>query len=364
MSSSEISRTDLIALATQVKPALATQSHLAVLQHIRFSGERATAFDDITAISVPAPGIELECCVPGDLLLRGLNSFVGKNVALMHDAGKLIVTSGRGRLTLPTLPVKDFPLEEDAQGKPQIIELERAVLAGIEACLFSVGADPTHPEQMGVTLSCPDGRHAVLCSTDNFSMSRYVSTAKIKLPGDSPIILPTFFCEQLLALAKAFPKADIDLEIYPGGIAAQIGKARLFSRMLVEREPYDFEAMFAKRVRVKELSELPQVPPGMEAALDRALLVLGPEVDKVTEIRLSDGSVRLLSASGTAEADDRLEVDGDPDFDSPKEIHVDPALMARVLKRGERFGFLDKAAVVAAFPTGGTFVHLIAYCGR
>lgn len=355
-------RQDLLKAILLVRPALSKQNYIPALQHISFAKGYATAFNDISAISVRLES-PVERCIQGELLIRALQSFNADSVLFQQKDEAVIVSSGRSKLTIPTLETKAFPLEWPEAGDTVDIKVSASIIRGIERCLMSVGNDPTHPEQMGVTLDSVDG-YARLFSTDNFSISSYETETKLKLPGDAPVILPTFFCEQLVSLAAAYKDEKVVLSVHPGALTAEFGdEAKLLTKTLVEREPADFPAMFKKHVKLDNLKkELVPIPDAFDAALSRALLVLEGVIDKVTTVSINKSDFRLSSTAPAGNADDKLPFDGDIDFGAPEEIHLDPALVARASKACGLMGFLPKALVLS--DKEAQFVHLVAYCSK
>jgi DNA polymerase III sliding clamp (beta) subunit (PCNA family) len=356
-----INREALARVATLVRPALSTQNYIPALQHIRFDGKYATSYNDISAISVRLD-MDVERCLPGELLIRALSSFGAETILFQENSkeGNVVVSSGRSKIKLPTLGLEAFPLTwPDDEGNE--IDLDHGILKGIERCLLSVGNDPTHPETMGVTMDA-DGGKAVLYSTDNFTISRFQTTSKLKLPGGAPVILPTFFCEQLISLAKAFSEEEMVLTIRAGSLLVEFGKAaKLFTKTLVDREPLDFPGMLEKMIKVDNLKEnLDVIPDSFDAALGRALLVLGGELDKVTTITMGN-NLTMHSSSAMGDADDKLAFDG-IDLGAPEEVHVDPGLVARASKVCGLMNFLPKAMILA--DSDVRFIHLIAYCSK
>lgn len=349
-------RDALLKTANLVRPALSTQSFIPALTHIRFADGFATAYNDVMAIGVKTD-VDLEQCVPGELFIRALSSFNTESiVADTVDDTTLLITAGRSKLKLPVLPVDKFPFEPP-KGKPSVVELTDPILQALNRCLFSVGTDPTHPAQMGVTLQVEGGK-AVAYSTDNFTISRAATKSEIKLPGDAPIILPTAFCEQLLAMAKAFPEEDLDLHIYPGALFVKFGKkAWLLTKTVVDLEPLDFEKIVGKHFDLKGLkAELQAIPDTFDSAWNRALLVLSTEADKATKVTLAKESAALHSRSEMGEATDTLLLQG---LD-PMEFYVDPTLVVRAAKTCGAVAFYKRALVLAT--DDASFAHLIAHC--
>lgn len=355
-------RQALLKIATLVRPALASQAYIPALTHIRFADGMATAYNDISAISVRS-GVDMERCVPGELLIKTLASFGGEQIMVQGGKdGALLVSSGRSKLTIPTMPQESFPLDDDQiAGEGSEIGLDHSILKGIERCLVSVGNDPTHPAQMGVTLDADSKGLAVLFSTDNFTISRYQTKTKIDLPGDSPVIMPTFFCEQLLSLAKTFPDEPMTLVLLAGGLLVEFGEAaKLFTKTLFDLEPLDFPRIIDKHCKIGSIkTQLSAIPDSFDGALERALLVLGGVVDKATKIDI-DGELQMFSTSSMGESNETMPYAGQEAPDEP--FWVDPSLLARASKLCAHVAFLPKVVILA--DSDVNFVHLVAHCSR
>ncbi len=352
-------RADLLKIAGLVRPALATADYIPALTHILFDGEYATAYNDISAIVVRAK-IGLNRCIPGDLLIRALSSFGGETVAMAFDAktNALLVTSGRSKIKLPTLAPADFPFEVPTDTAPEL-DLTPPIIKGIERCLLSAGSDPTHPAQMGVTLEADDGK-AVLYSTDNVTISRARTESWVELPAGSPVILPTFFCEQLISLAKAFPKAKPILVLLPGGLLVdyvdEVGSvASLFSKTVVDLTPIDFPTIVGRFVDpAKAGKAMVKIPDALDSAFGRALLVLSQEPAKTTTVTVEGKMLTLESDSAMGQSDDEIAFDH-PDVTAK----VDPALVVRGLKACSKMSITKKVLVLG--DDAGDFLHLISY---
>lgn len=353
----DIKREELLRIANLVRPALAAQAYIPALTHISFDGRSATTFNDISAISVRCP-LEVKRLIPGELMIRALGSFNAESVLMQEDKdGAVVISSGRSKVKLPTLALDKFPLTLP-EGKASEIALTAGIMAGIKQCLISVGADPTHPAQMGVTLDVDGKGRAVLYSTDNFTISRYQTNEEIELPGDAPVILPTFFCEQLVRLASAFPRAEAALLLRPGALIAEFGNdlATLFSKTLVDLEPLDFPKIIKQHVDLVELTDLlSDIPAGFDAALDRALLVLSQEPDKATSLECSGDRITMESSSALGDSTDRFSFKSE----EVKRFKVDPVHLARAVKSCAKMAPLPRVLVLA--DEKAQFIHLVAH---
>lgn len=359
-------REGLLRAATLVKAALASNDFIPALRHICFDGEYAEAYNDTLAISVRCD-TDLKCLVPGALFLQALNSFGGKEVVMQHgDDSSITMKSGRARVKLPTLPLKAFPLQwpKDAECS---FNLEGDGLKAIERCLVSVNTDATQPAQMGITLDTDFNQHAIFYSTDNSSVSRAQCSMKVKLPGDVPIILPRVLCEQVLALSKAYPEHTcnvdvgedwVDVVFVKGDSPAQDYDARIFSRMLVDLDPLNFPQIIQRHCGdVATLKKrTTTIPDGLDAALSRALMVLGNETRKRCTARVEDEVLDLHAHSDFGDSDDSLKID----HDNVGPVPMDAFYVSRGLKHATRIGINDTVTILVQ-GDDSAFVHMVAH---
>jgi DNA polymerase III sliding clamp (beta) subunit (PCNA family) len=84
--------------------------------------------------------LDINRCVPGDLLIRALASFAGDSVMIQptKEKNEILVSSGRAKLKMPCMTLEDFPFEEPKEDG-HAIDITDAMLKGIERCLISVG---------------------------------------------------------------------------------------------------------------------------------------------------------------------------------------------------------------------------------
>lgn len=355
-------RAALARAASLVRPALADKAYVPALTHVAFDGKWATAYDEKLAISVRCEA-PIERLVPGVLLVQGLGSFGGKEILIQQDGdSSIVLKSGRSKVKLPTLPADAFPF---SWPKSEGAELTAApdVLKGIERCLVSVNTDGAHPAQLGVTIDADDSGRAVLYSTDNASVSRAQCDTKVKLPGGVPVILPKAFCEQLVGLAKAFPEAAPAVLLGDGFVEAEFEEdkrvvARVFHRIPVDVDPMDFGRIVQKHCG--DLGALKKrlavIPDEFDAALSRALLVLGGEVKKRATVRVDDGTLKLRATSDMGDSDDSMKYDAD----DVGPVTMDAALVARGLKGASTMCVTD-AVTVLTTDDKPTFLHMVAH---
>lgn len=338
-----IDRAQLLRLCAQVRPALATADYIPALTHIQFFDGDITAYNDVNAISVHAEELGFfSACVPGELLIKVLSSLKGEQVALTLNGDKLLVTSGRSKINIPVLPTGKFPFELPAKFETEIV-LHPDMFEAIGKCLISVGNDDKQPARMGVTLERSKTGHAAFYSTDGVTISRATTQAPVELPGDTPVILPTFLCEQMVAMRKVH-RGAATMEFHPGALIVAFEKATLYSKTLIDVEAPDFEKVLRKHFNSDKLKVAP-IPDAMDSAISRAQLVQQESGYKRTKMSCfwsgGKGSI-TLSSHGIGDADDDLEYTG-PDF---KTHSIDPVLLARGLKVCSHIAIEDMVTVL------------------
>lgn len=357
----QTNRAELLRIASLVRPALASADYVPALTHIRFNNGFACAYNDVSAIIVEC-SVNIERLVPGDLLIRALGAFQGETVALVFDdkTQALLLSSGRSKLKLPTLPLAEFPFEAPQGGDE--ITLTPDICDAIAKCAISIGSDQKHPAQMGVTMEVGEDGCAVLYATDNKTISRAATKTPITLPGGSPVILPTFLCEQLQGMRKANPDSQAILVLLPGALLVDfVNKtnnttATLFSKTIVDLEALEFESIFKRHADPREvLGELVTIPDALDDAFSRAMLVLGNESVKTTHVTVEQGSIQIHSTSAMGDSDDEVSFSGKAGAD----FKVDPALVVRGLKQCTKMSMRKNVLVMA--DESGAFMHLVSH---
>lgn len=353
-------RQELLRAANIVRPAIASQPYIKALTHLRLDEDGVTACDDINALFVDVEH-DMRCLVPGDLFIKALAGFSAADVKVTPGDGTVTLKSGRGTLKLPTLPVADHPFKWPTSKGADVLHLDDDIIKAIRSCMVSVGNSPNHPAQQGVTLDQEEGC-AVLFSTDNVSITRAETRSKITLPADAPLILPTFFCEQLLSLAKLYPEEDLTLHLMDNALLLTVGKnkAKLHSRQLVTPTPLDFPTILARNVGDlgKLQKNMVEVPPGWDEALQRAQLITASMPEQRMRISEVGDDLGIYAKSDMGELDEVLKWSGEV----KRDIEVNPALLSRVSPVSSHLYFGTSVAVLGN--KDATLLHVVATFGQ
>lgn len=352
MTTTTFDRAGLLKLCSQVRPALAASPYIPALVHIQFDGEYAMTFNDVMAISVQCePGFK--ACVPGELMIKTLGSFRGDRVAMTLGDAKLLLACERSKINLPWMPVDKMPFEIPAATGLEV-PLTADLIWGIKQCLLGVGTDERLPARMGVTLEATRSGKALLFSTDGVTISMSTTKASLELPGGVPVIMPTAFCENVVALQHAYPEVvQPMLELLPGALLASFSnKAMIFTKTVADVEPLDFNQVLRKHFDPDKANYTP-VPEGLDDALQRAFLVCNPDKPGV-DFETQGGKLYVRARSAAGESEDIFDWVG-----QIKPVECNPQLIVRGLKQTNKIMFADTLVTVLS-NDDSSFVHCIA----
>lgn len=345
-----IDRAVLLSQLNLVKPAIPKQDYIPLMNNFMFDGKAVTAYNDITAISILCD-VDFTGCINAELLIKALKSMTADSITMERFTDYVLISAGKTKIKLPVLDSKDFPSPFYKLEKPQgVFHVEDNFLKGLKLCLIGVGKNQSQPSEVGVTVdSFYSDTEAALYSTDNVSLSRFVFTTDSE--QHDPIIMPTFFCEQLLVLAKG--STDIVVEIHNGALVADFGNGSLlFTKMLADIEPKAFETVISRFL--EESYSAYNIPDLFDQSFDRALLMQEEEIVRDTIVTVEDKKLTLNSRSKVGEAFDVMAYDGED-----IKFHIDPALVKRISSVTSKIALLPKVMVLS--DDKEDFIHLIAH---
>jgi DNA polymerase-3 subunit beta len=224
----KVAQQDLARLTGFASRAVSTSPGLAVLTGIKLEAVeheeapflRATATDrDITLVTsvsaeVLEPGVEI---VPGKLFAQAVKAQPAEELTLASSSGKVEVRRKRGKMSVKTMEVEDFPSLEVIADEQAYFEVEAKVLAGGLTQVLPSSLSPQKPELEGVRLVVESDR-VWLASTDTYRMA----IRAIDLP--EPTLLP----EQVAVTLppRAAEEAQRALADSLGPAQVRVGKSR------------------------------------------------------------------------------------------------------------------------------------------
>lgn len=359
-----MNRLDLVEKLDQARPFLLAQDFIPILTHFCFDKDHISAYNDVAGLQLSLD-TELNCAVPGNLLLKMLGTMTDETVRVEAEGENILkLKTGKTDLKLPVLTTNEFVFElPDLKGVP-CVTITQDFLRGLRKCLISIGKDPSHPETTGVTWVIKKKKVSIY-STDNKSLSKY-SQKGIKIkhsPKDGiGVITPAFFCEQLLDLVPSYLSSDESFKIYFSDkfAVAKIGEhgdCYLFTRLISNEIIIDFEKVLGRMIEGKENIPYTDIPDNLVASLERAVLLLTTGGTITTSHIKVDGDTTLVeteSPFGKARDFVIFTEDLGKFF-----FEVDPELIQKGLKVTSKIALMED--VIAMRDDANSFLHLISH---
>lgn len=345
-----MNRKDLVDKLILMKSCLSTQDFIPVLKHFCFTGKKVVAFNGTQAACLNLE-IGLDCGLPGDLLVKLLNSYSSEKLILEQKDNEVFMKSGSSKTKLALLPSTDFIFKEPLNVKGYEVELGMDFIDGLEKCLISVSDNPQMQNQTGVTFI--SSKKPFLYSTDGICISQY----KLDNSGGDEFIvmLPKLFCEQLIIWFREFGKGTILFG--KKFVQADFISGFLHTQLDMEMEFLDFAGEFSKIFK-SEL-EFTKTPEELSTILDRSLLFSSSskELDQFVDIEIDEGFMEVKTT--TANGNIKDEVDLGKAKTEDLKFRIDSKLLKRAVDSTTEMTFSSIENCELFVGRGTKFLHVV-----
>jgi DNA polymerase III sliding clamp (beta) subunit (PCNA family) len=316
------------------------------LSHIWFNEQHAFAYDGGLGIRVPLD-TELNCGVPGAATLALLKTSSLKQVALEPDEAFLTVKLGRSRSKLASLDLERevWPFSMKSIAEDDAFVVSEEFIEALRSVLMVKASSATRIEHHGVLVYF-DKKQIDLYTTDSSTIARATVDNSNSLVGEM-ILLPRPFAEQLVAQCLG----GADLWVLSDCLVARADGIELYSNVLDISEIQDIRKVVAKAQK-SHPTDIP-LPAGLEAALDRALIIAGGDEASV-EFVIEGDELSLSGGGDFGEVSERLKLE---EPHPEVELSLTVALLRRALKLTDTFSAVDESI---AFYGGDAFLYLVA----
>jgi hypothetical protein len=329
------------------------------LTHFCFTGEQVLARNDWIAISTPLR-TTFKGCIPATALVNALKVSRATAIDLQRDGDMVQVRLCNACMRLPMMCVANFPFHMPPPPTQNCIR-------GVEHCLHWVSNVSLVPH-FGVTLIPKRGK-IKLYSTDGTTLT-HCTVMSDGLRLDRRINLPTYFCKQMLRLAKQATTSR--LAVHGEGVLFAADDTLLFTPLVqcsgevrcylngkfVGYKPIDFEGTLKRylpkhfqqsmvKMRKRELTHI----------LRWATLVCNIRGNEArTKITVRDGEATFYSCSRRGECTGTTRLPGHPDTD----LEVRSDLLLKAYPTFDKVLLTPKCVIM----TKGDDMHLIAAYSR
>ena len=340
-------------------PAVDSTGMLAVFKNLYFRKGSITAFNTRHAIKIYIQtGVTGK--FPGALMKRLVDSLFGEDVTLeVGDDGALVMQAERTDAKIQGSSENWTFADPKFDAEAPFLTVSDEFLEAIEKCSISISTSPLRPEFQGLIVQVLEkDLRMYSCVIEHLHLSEYVmSKTKHSLTAGSKFQMPEFFAEQLLVMHRAFPNDGI--EIYPqkDAILALVGdKAMLYAKVPVSTNQVNLSDMVRKQKPAD--MKLIEISPSLEAAFDRANILLGGKNDGLMEVAIEGDTAVTKTTALRAEGPPNVVVD---EFDvkghsNNCKFTVIPSLVLPGLKYARQVYF-SKARLVMS--DGGAWTHFV-----
>ncbi len=146
----------------------------------------------------------------------------GARVRLAYADGKLTVSAGRSRFSLPTLPADDFPMLPHKEWNAEFEMSALSLSAALSTVRFAVSSDETRFYLNGVFVHAPEGADLRFAATDGHRLARGVMALPHGAVSMPDVIIPTKVVKVLTTLLGRF-EGQVDVRISPTSLRVEIG---------------------------------------------------------------------------------------------------------------------------------------------
>lgn len=343
----KVDRKELLARLLLLRPAMRTGGMIPETSHVWFRPGRASAFDGASlGVSVDV-GVDLECGLPGPVLLGLLGTSRLPDASLEADAAGTYVRVGMGksRTKLAALDserdVWPFPVDDDGAGDE--IELSKDILVALDGVLVVDPKMVTRLEHQGVLLYREKGR-VVMCATDSATMA--MSRVDVKKGKSADLVmLPRNFAEQV---ARHGSPGDV-LRVMEDYMSLSAGGVRVCTQVVDVQEAQDIAEIFEQAMAGHP--DPVRVPGGLKIALERAVILNGePAAEAVVDVEVGGGEVRVSGSLKYGDLSERMKLGGK----HPDARGQFAAQMVRRGLSGRPMMSLDDQALVLRDERGGS----------
>lgn len=330
-----MNRSTLVKVLELVKPALATNNTVPILQCFTFrSNGTVSGSDDSIAIVGPVD-YQNTFALHGNTLLGLLSNSSVEEVEIIANTNEVVLKAGKTVSKLPFQSEDSFIFEPPDCKWDFKLPFTESLHEALLMCLETVSKDEAQPALKGITIQ---GNKLYSCDGD--AITRVLLNSDV---GKHRALLSTAFCEAVLKLWSTLRVTGGMLHFSSDWVYADFDDWSVYGRVLEIPTPIDFEAEITKTVKGKAITTA--VPAGFSDALSRARVLADPESQK-TSIAVEKRKMHLLTETHMGEVHDTLPCEGHPDVMA----NVNASHLQRALVYCDKMLILDNCVVFEKSP--------------
>lgn len=234
---------DLTAGVQTVQRAVASKIAIPAL-----GGILMTADDETNTLTLRATDLELtisceitatveeagSVVIPGRFMAEICRNLNASSVSLSTNGSNVVLTCGKSKYNLRSLPAEEFPERASIEGTPVHVD-QNALLKGIKKVSRAAAKDESRPTISGVLLVVDQGKLEVV-ATDSYRLALYSSKIDSNAPSGASsemnLILPTRSLEEVLRIFGPQENGEFSLLAGDGEVSFVADKIQLTTRTI------------------------------------------------------------------------------------------------------------------------------------
>jgi DNA polymerase-3 subunit beta len=164
-----------------------------------------------------------------------ISNLPNKNIILETKDGELYLETENYHTTIKTLPVEEFPLIPEVEGKEKIIIPAQDLKIAVNEVVFAVSTNQTQPEISGLYMGVKKD-HITFTATDRYRLAEKTLTLKTDTGFSHSIIIPQ---KTVLELSRivAGQTGDVEVLINSNQVSFTLGETQIISRLIDGQYP-------------------------------------------------------------------------------------------------------------------------------
>jgi hypothetical protein len=302
---------ELIETLKTVSGAIPETDLIPILANFWFERDTVLAYNDLIAIQAPC-ATGFVGMVPNTVrsFLRSVGN--DETVSFTSNDKEVVVEIGDAKFYLLIFPGRfPFVMPKPGESVPSM-GMSRRFIHALKTCLLSMSKDTSRPEHLGITI-IPGGDKAQLFATDSKTLT-WVRNVPATMTGKPErVILPTPFCEQLIAFATTKTFEKIALGTSHAMARAEDGTT-LFGRSIESTKPLNFTEIVKHNLPRDYRSKTIPVPVNLKRVMERANIVASLNLDRErTCITVRNGIAEFYTKEEGMAITDKLDLKGQSD---------------------------------------------------
>ena len=228
----------------------------------------------------------------------------GAEISLKVESGRAVVSAGRSRFALSTLPAADFPIMESGAGGDERLEISKESFRHLlEKTAFAMANQDVRYYLNGLLLDM-DGKRLIAVATDGHRLAKVEATMSLEVSEHRQIILPRKTVLEITRLLGGGVKdAEILVDVSEKTFRAFLDDAVITSKLVDGRYP-EYERVIPHHIDKFAVADRDV----LRQALVRTSILSG---EKYKGVRLSfdHGQLKLQAHNPEQEeAEDEVEI--------------------------------------------------------